>query len=245
MSFSFTITNFVNQIDVNATSSVVTVLTTSSAVSVIQNGFINIPVQGPTGTTGPTGPAGATGSQGPTGATGATGPIGATGSQGPTGPTGATGAASTVPGPTGSQGDTGPTGATGATGEVGPTGATGATGPTGATGATGDAGYTTVTSSAITSAGTYNIYSTAATSQNTLKYLIQAIDTGSSTNVQSQEMISVYINGDIYETEFGIVLSNGSLGTFNTVLVGGDLKLQYTPAGGITSVVVKVTVQTL
>jgi hypothetical protein len=78
-----------------------------------------------------------------------------------------------------------------------------------------------------------------------LKYLIQAIDTGSSTNIQSQEMISVYINGDIYETEFGIVTSDMSLGSFNTVLVGSDLKLQYTPAGGITSVVVKVTVQKL
>lgn len=55
MSFSFTITNYVNQIDVNSTSNVVTVQTTSSAVQVIQNGFINIPVPGPTGPTGPQG----------------------------------------------------------------------------------------------------------------------------------------------------------------------------------------------
>ena len=58
MSFSFTITNFVNQIDVISTSNVVNVLTTSSAVQVIQNGFINIPVPGPTGPTGPQGPTG-------------------------------------------------------------------------------------------------------------------------------------------------------------------------------------------
>ena len=118
MSFNFTITNFVNQIDINSTSNVVTVQTTSSAVSVIQNGFINIPVPGATGPTGPTGSTGATGTQGPTGPTGNTGA---------TGPTGATGAQ----GITGNQGDTGPTGAIGPTGATGQTGATGAQGPTG------------------------------------------------------------------------------------------------------------------
>jgi len=82
-------------------------------------------VTGPTGRTGPTG----IGSTGPTGAasttTGATGPTGL-------GSTGPTGAASTVTGPTGSSGPsvTGATGPTGLAGSTGPAGA-GATGPTG------------------------------------------------------------------------------------------------------------------
>jgi hypothetical protein len=67
MSFNFTITNFVNQIDVISTANVVNVLTTSSAVQVIQNGFINIPVPGPTGATGSQGPTGPTGPRGATG----------------------------------------------------------------------------------------------------------------------------------------------------------------------------------
>ena len=187
---------------------------------------------------GPQGPTGPQGIQGVKGDTGDTGPQGIQGIQGTQGDTGPQGPQGDV-GPTGPQGPQGIQGVKGDTGDTGPAGATGPTGPAG------DPGYTTVTSSAITSAGTYNIYTTAAAGKTTLKYLIQAVDTGASTSVHSQEMISVYVNGDIYESEFGIVTSANSLGEFNTVLSGSDLILQYVAAEGITSVVVKVTIQTL
>ena len=91
MSFNFTITNITPVIEVNSTANYVTVQTTSSAVSVIQNGFINVPVPGPTGPLGPTGPQGDTGPQGPSGPTGPQGPSGPTGPRGELGPTGPSG----------------------------------------------------------------------------------------------------------------------------------------------------------
>jgi hypothetical protein len=149
MAFTFTVTNLVNQIDVNSTLSEVTISATSTTVLIAQDGFINMPVPGPTGPTGPAGATGATGPTGPTGAdstvagptgdTGPTGATGATGAQGPKGDTGNTGAtgAQGATGATGPQGPTGATGANGSNGETGPTGPQGETGPTGATGATG------------------------------------------------------------------------------------------------------------
>ncbi len=92
---------------------------------------------------------------------GSVGPTGATGPAGPTGAIGPTGAASTVTGPTGPTGPQGAQGTaaqfTGPTGPLGPTGPTGAgaTGPTGPTGLSGDKYSTTsVTSNAISPAGT-------------------------------------------------------------------------------------------
>lgn len=71
----------------------------------------------------------------------------------------------------------------------------------------------------------------------TVKYLIQAIDTASgATRIHSQEMTCVYANGDLFETEYGIIYSDASLGDFNNVFSGGNIVLRYTPANDITSV---------
>ena len=105
-------------------------------------------------------------------------------------------------------------------------------------------GIKVITSSEITGTSPVTLVTTPSAGTNTIKYLIQVIDDAATDRIHSQEMISVYLNGDIYETEYGIVTSDGSLGEFSTILSGSDLLLQYTPSG-ITSAIVKVTVQKL
>ena len=100
--------------------------TVSSAITVVPNDYVQVPVTLVTsnwsfsnndlllvamvlkGEQGATGPTGATGPEGA--ASTVTGPTGADGATGPTGATGAEGAASTVTGPTGPTGTTGPVG---------------------------------------------------------------------------------------------------------------------------------------
>ena len=89
----------------------------------------------------------------------------------------------------------------------------------------------------ISGTGVVNLSQITAGSYTTVKYLIQAIDTASgSTRIHSQEITAVYANGNLYETEYGIVQSDTSLGDFNNVVSSGNIVLQYTPAAGITSV---------
>ena len=211
---------------------------------------------GSTGATGVTGNQGATGNDGPTGATGVTGNIGSTGATGVTGNIGSTGAQ----GATGVTGNDGSTGATGVTGNIG---ATGASGPganqTLNTTSTvtfknvyipeGDANTTrtvidgdsfkvsTYYLQNITGTSVVSLSSIPAGNYTTVKYLIQATDTISgTTRIHSQEMTCVYANGDLFETEYGIIYSDASLGDFNNVFASGNIVLRYTPANDITSV---------
>ena len=209
--------------------------------------------QGNTGATGATGPAGSNGTNGDVGATGATGASGVAGATGATGPAGATGA----------QGATGATGPKGDAGDMGATGATGASGP-GANqdlNTTNDVtfkslylpeGVTDTTRSAIdfdsakiltyyksgiNGSGVVSLSSVSPSTYTTVKYLIQAIDnTGTGVYVHSQEMTCIYANGNLYETEYGIVYSDSSLGDFTNAVSSGNIVLQYTPVSGITNV---------
>jgi len=89
----------------------------------------------------------------------------------------------------------------------------------------------------ITGSGVVSLSQIAAGTYTTVKYLVQAIDTASgSTRIHSQEITAVYANGNLYETEYGIVQSDSSLGDFNNVVSSGNIVLQYTPTSGITSV---------
>jgi len=43
------------------------------------------------------------------------------------------------------------------------------------------------------------------------------------------------VGGNIYESEYGLIQTNGSLGDFNNVITSGNIILQITPAAGVTS----------
>jgi hypothetical protein len=206
-------------------------------------------IQGNQGSTGATGITGNQGSTGATGITGNQGSTGATGIQGNQGSTGATGI-------TGNQGSTGATGIQGATGPQGPgtdqdaqlytTGSPQFASlylPEGSADTTRGAidfdssKILTYYKSGITGTGIVSLSAVSPSNYTTIKYLIQAIDnTGSSTRVHSQEITCVYANGNLYESEFGIVQSDTTLGDFNNVVSGGNVVLQYTPHVSITSV---------
>jgi uncharacterized protein YqfB (UPF0267 family) len=162
-----------------------------------------------------------------------------------------------APGAAGSNGATGAQGATGAVGASGP-GANQAlnttstvtfakiTIPEGAANTTrnifdmGTVAMYSFFTNAITTTSTQNLSSIPVADYTTVKYLIQVVDdTGSGYNVHSQEMTAVHANGNLYESEYGIVQSNISLGDFNNTLSGGNMVLQYTPSG-ITSAIVSV-----
>jgi len=80
------------------------------------------------------------------------------------------------------------------------------------------------------------------TDQTAIKFFIQAIDTvsGGAKRVHSLELICIYANGDIYETEYGITYSDVSLGTFQNAIVSGNIVLQYVPDASVTSVNIRV-----
>jgi len=218
-------------------------------------------VQGNQGSTGATGIQGNQGSTGATGIQGDKGDKGDKGDTGNQGSTGATGIQGNI-GATGAQGTTGNQGSTGATGIQGATGPQGpgtdqdaqlyTTGspqfaslylPEGSADTTRGAidfdssKIFTYYKSGITGSGVVSLSSVSPSNYTTVKYLIQAIDdTGSSTRVHSQEITCVYANGNLYESEVGIVQSDTTLGDFNNVVSGGNVVLQYTPHASITSV---------
>jgi len=91
--------------------------------------------------------------------------------------------------------------------------------------------------SGISGAGVVSLSSINPSTYTTVKYLIQAIDNNSgTTKIHSQEMTAVYANGNLYESEYGIVQSDTSLGDFTNTISSGNIVLQFTPAAGITSV---------
>jgi Collagen triple helix repeat (20 copies) len=78
--------------------------------------------------------------------------------------------------------------------------------------------------------------------QTAIKFFIQAVDTasGGAKRVHALELICIYANGDIYETEYGITLSDTELGTFQNAIVSGNIVLQYVPDSSVTSVNIRV-----
>ena len=63
------------------------------------------------------------------------------------------------------------------------------------------------------------------------KYLIQVIeDLGTSKQSHTVEMIVNSVNGDVYETEYGITTSNDLLGEFSNIVDSGEVILMFTPA---------------
>jgi hypothetical protein len=221
---------------------------------------------GATGPSGLQGNVGATGATGPNGATGATGPNGATGATGANGSTGATGP-SGIPGATGATGATGASGP-GANQNLDTTSTVTFASATvngdlnvydglvkiqtydpndefGITRTVIDANswkemsYVNV---GITGASPVNLFSMPQTDGDVFKFIITCADLVEDTPVaiHALEMRVVQIGGNIYESEYGLIQTDGSLGDFNVVVSSGNIILQVTPAAGITNLLVKV-----
>jgi len=219
--------------------------------------------QGDIGYTGSTGDTGYVGSQGDQGIQGDIGYTGSQGDQGPQGDQGFFGYTGSqgVTGYVGSQGDVG---YIGSQGDQGPIGYVGSAGPgadqaldttstvtfgsvyipegavaTTRTAIDGDSFRvsTFYTNNIDVSSGTVSLSSIAANGYTTVKYLIQATDTNTGvTRVHSQELTCIYANGDLFETEFGIVQTDGTLGEFNNIYSAGNIVLQYVPDASVTKV---------
>jgi hypothetical protein len=78
--------------------------------------------------------------------------------------------------------------------------------------------------------------------QTAIKYFIQAVDTTSTSShrIHALELICINSDGNLYETEYGITVSDVELGTFQNVIVSGNIVLQYTPISSVNSVNIRV-----
>ena len=78
--------------------------------------------------------------------------------------------------------------------------------------------------------------------QTAIKYFIQAVDTTSTSShrIHALELICINSDGNLYETEYGITVSDVELGTFQNVIIDGNIILQYTPISSVTSVNIRV-----
>jgi hypothetical protein len=63
----------------------------------------------------------------------------------------------------------------------------------------------------------------------TAKYLVQAHDTVTN-NYQTSEILLIHDGSTAYLTEYAIIYTSGSLGSFDAAIVGGDVRLNVTPA---------------
>lgn len=92
------------------------------------------------------------------------------------------------------------------------------------------------TSGAITNTVQTVLDTFSTSSYRTAKYLIQIVD---GTNVHAQEILITHINGNVYKTEYDIVVNTTELGTFDADISGGNCRLLFT-AISPTSLTVKV-----
>jgi hypothetical protein len=61
-----------------------------------------------------------------------------------------------------------------------------------------------------------------------------AIRSGTTNGYQISKMLVLQDGGNGYITEYGIVSSNGSLGSFTATLTGGNFLLNFTPVAAMT-----------
>jgi hypothetical protein len=223
-------------------------------------------IQGYTGSQGGTGGTGYTGSQGNQGDTGFVGSrgdigyVGSKGDQGNQGNVGYVGSKGDI-GYVGSKGDIGYIGSKGDQGNQGNVGYVGSKGDIGYVGSQGPgANQSLNTTNTVTFASvlvgsvvqstyyvtgvsgstTIDLMSFDPATISSVKYLVQIVDnTGSGLNSHVQEILVSSVNGDVYETEFGITYSASSLGDFNNIYSSGNIVLQVTPTS-LTNATVRV-----
>ena len=88
------------------------------------------------------------------------------------------------------------------------------------------------TSAVISSTATQNLDSWSTSTYRTAKYMIQLVDTGFSPNrIHSSELSVIHDGaGNVYKNEYGINTSVGELGTFNALVSGNNVQIQFTPS---------------
>jgi hypothetical protein len=89
----------------------------------------------------------------------------------------------------------------------------------------------TYTSPAINTTSTQNLDTFSTSTYRTAKYLVQLVDTGAAIpRVHTTEMMIFHDGGNVYKSEYGIVSNVGELGTFDAIISGGNVQLQFTPS---------------
>ena len=92
-------------------------------------------------------------------------------------------------------------------------------------------------SSTITTTGTsiQNIDSFSTSTYRTAEYLISVKDNVAN-NYYSSKLIVMHDDGNAYITEYGVIISNTSLGTFSANIISSNVCLQFTPVSSNTTV---------
>jgi hypothetical protein len=88
------------------------------------------------------------------------------------------------------------------------------------------------TSSVINSTSTQNLDTWSTSTYRTAKYVVQAVDTGfSPSRIHSSELVVMHDgSGNVYKNEYGITTNLGELGTFNAIVSGDNVQIQFTPS---------------
>ena len=97
--------------------------------------------------------------------------------------------------------------------------------------------YSSFTSGVITNNAQKTLDSFSSTAYRTAKYLIQIVD---GTKIHIEEMLVFHDSTYVYITEYGIATTNGELGTFDAVIGGGSVTLNFTPNYTPTAMTIKV-----
>ena len=86
--------------------------------------------------------------------------------------------------------------------------------------------YSSFTSGVITNNSQKSLDTFSSTAYRTAKYLVQIVD---GSKVHIEEMLVFHDTTYVYMTEYGIATTNGELGTFDAVIGGGSVTLNFTP----------------
>lgn len=78
----------------------------------------------------------------------------------------------------------------------------------------------------IASTATQTIDSFDKATYTTAKYVVQVTDSG---NVHAQEIMLIHNGTNVYMSQFGIITSNGQMGTFSGTITGASVELTFTP----------------
>jgi hypothetical protein len=102
--------------------------------------------------------------------------------------------------------------------------------------------YASYTSGFITTNSQMNLDTFSSSAYRTAKYLVQIVD---GTKIHVEEIIVLHDGTNVYLTEYGIVTSQGELGTFDANLGGGTITLTFQANYTPTSMTIKVSRQTI
>lgn len=79
----------------------------------------------------------------------------------------------------------------------------------------------------ITTTSTQTIDSFSTATYTSAKYMVQVTDAG---RVHSQEIMLIHNGTNVYMTQYGIITTNGQLGTFSSIITSSNVLLYFTPS---------------